>query len=65
MPVAAAVPVVVALVIVVTGRKHAYPPGPKEAGYVAVEQKPAQAYTPDAPAANVAAATAADVSARA
>ena len=54
VPVAAAVPVVVALVIMVTGRKHAYPPGPKEAGYVAAEQKTARAHTPDAPAANVA-----------
>ncbi|QNE13775.1 hypothetical protein [Pseudarthrobacter sp. NBSH8] len=32
LPAAAAVPVVVALVILVTGRKHANPPGPKESG---------------------------------
>jgi predicted MFS family arabinose efflux permease len=37
VPVAAAVPVVVALVIMVTGRNHAYPPGPKEPGYVKAE----------------------------
>jgi hypothetical protein len=48
VPVAAAVPVVVALVIVVTGRNHANPPGPKEAGFVAAEQSTAAAPVPDA-----------------
>ena len=68
VPVAAAVPVVAALVIVVAGRKHAYPPGPKEAGFVAAEKSTAgapvsAAVPPDAP---VAAAAPADagVSAR-
>ena len=44
VPVAAAVPVVVALVIMVTGRNHAYPPGPKEPGYV--KQEPAELRVP-------------------
>ncbi|MCY1248701.1 hypothetical protein D9M72_621600 [compost metagenome] len=62
VPVAAAVPVVAALVIMVTGRRHAYPPGPKEAGYVA----PVAAAT-EAPAAAVAAPseTSADAASRA
>ncbi|MEW1820885.1 MFS transporter [Arthrobacter sp. NPDC080031] len=33
VPVAAALPVVVALVITLTGKRHAYPPGRKEAGW--------------------------------
>jgi predicted MFS family arabinose efflux permease len=49
VPVATALPVVIALVIMVAGRKHAYPPGPKEAGFVAAVA-PATAALPAAAA---------------
>jgi predicted MFS family arabinose efflux permease len=39
VPVAAALPVAVALVITLAGRRHAYPPGPKERGWSEPEVK--------------------------
>lgn len=39
VPIAAALPAVAALVITLTSRKHAYPPGPKESGWSEPEPK--------------------------
>jgi len=50
----------------VTGRKHAYPPGPKESGFVTAEKKTVQRDAADASAADQPAGAAAeDVAARA